>query len=122
MVLDAPAREAQQKWLRESWDQHEAEWEAQLARLVAYKAEHGNCRVPVGWAEDPQLAKWVTIQRARARQLDRGGLSKWMTPKRVARLTAHGFLWKERKPKSKPKKSRAKPKGKIHRVDPKFAS
>ena len=56
MVLDAPAREAQQKWLRESWDQHEAEWEAQLARLVAYKAEHGNCRVPVGWAEAPQPA------------------------------------------------------------------
>jgi hypothetical protein len=32
-----------------------AAWEAQLARLAAYKAEHGDCNVPQRWAEDPQL-------------------------------------------------------------------
>jgi hypothetical protein len=31
-------------------------WEAQFARLVAYKAAHGDCSVPIkGWAEDPRL-------------------------------------------------------------------
>ena len=44
---------------------HGTEWEAQLARLVAYKAAHGDCNVPKRWAEDPRLATWVTTQRHR---------------------------------------------------------
>jgi hypothetical protein len=28
-------------------------WEAQFARLVAYKEVHGDCHVPHLWAEDP---------------------------------------------------------------------
>jgi hypothetical protein len=34
----------------------EAAWEVQLARLVAYKAAHGDYNVPGRWAEDPSLA------------------------------------------------------------------
>ena len=37
----------------------EAVWEAQLARLAAYKAAHGDCSMPYDWAEDPRLATWI---------------------------------------------------------------
>jgi hypothetical protein len=70
-----------------------AKWEAQLARLVAYKVEHGNCNVPQGWAEDPRLARWVRTQRVLKRKLDRGEPSEGMTAERAARLTALGFAW-----------------------------
>jgi hypothetical protein len=42
---------------------HEAAWEAQLARLAAYKAAHGDCSVPSLLAEDPRLGTWVNKQR-----------------------------------------------------------
>jgi hypothetical protein len=69
------------------------EWEAQLARLVAYMAENGGCNVPKHWAEDPRLGKWVNNQRQYKRQLDRGEASGGMTPERAARLTALNFVW-----------------------------
>ena len=65
---------------------NEAEWEAQLARLAAYKAEHGDCSVPRGWAEDPRLGNWVNIQRVRKQKLDRGEPGKGMTAARAAKL------------------------------------
>ena len=71
----------------------EAEWEAQLARLAIYKAEHGDCSVPWGWAEDPGLSTWVNKQRKRKRRLDRGEPSEGMTAARAARLTAVGLVW-----------------------------
>ena len=70
-----------------------AGWEAQLARLAAYKAAHGDCSVPQRWAEDPRLARWVKKQREGKRKLDRGEPSEWMTAERAARLTALGFAW-----------------------------
>jgi hypothetical protein len=76
------------------WDQHEAEREAQLARLVAYQAAHGHCNVPRHWAEDPRLARWVGTQRELKRKLDRGEPSEGMTAERAARLTALGLVWR----------------------------
>jgi hypothetical protein len=67
-------------------------WEAQLARLVAYKAAHADCNVPVGYAEDPRLATWVHNQRACKRKLDCGKPSQGMTAERAARLTALGLV------------------------------
>jgi hypothetical protein len=32
-------------------------------RLISYKKEYGNCRVPAGWKTDRQLAIWVHQQR-----------------------------------------------------------
>jgi hypothetical protein len=68
-------------------------WGAQLARLVAYKAEHGDCNVPKRWAEDPRLGNWVNTQRALKRKLDRGEPSKGMTAERAAKLDVLGFAW-----------------------------
>jgi hypothetical protein len=74
-------------------DRHDASWEAQFARLAAYKAEHGDCNVPPGWGEDPKLLEtagnrvdrwrmtrlgiygWVVRQREVKRKLDRGEAS-----------------------------------------------
>ena len=86
-----------------------AEWEAQLAKLAVYKAVHGGCSVPRGWAEDPRLATWVDNQRQLKRRLDRGEVSGGMTAARAAKLEALGFVW-------------VGSKGKVHRVDPDFAS
>jgi hypothetical protein len=68
----------------------DAGWEAQLARLAAYKAARGDCNVPNRWATDPRLATWVKKQRAIKRRLDRGEPSPGMTAERAAR--AHNGL------------------------------
>ena len=45
-------------------NRNDAGWEAQLARLAAYKAEHGDCKVLRGGrAEDSRLGNWVSNQR-----------------------------------------------------------
>jgi hypothetical protein len=73
--------------------EHGAEWEAQLARLAAYKVAHGDCNVPARWAEDPRLGSWVGTQRKCKRKLDRGEPGEGMTAARAARLTALGLVW-----------------------------
>jgi hypothetical protein len=81
-------------WKASSYDSlNNGVWEAQLARLAAYKAEHGDCSVPKCWAEDLRLGKWVSNQRAYKRKLDRGEPSQGMTAARAARLEALGFAW-----------------------------
>jgi hypothetical protein len=70
-----------------------AGWEAQLAKLEAYKRVHGDCSVPFSWAEDPRLGRWVDNQRARKKALDRGEPNPGMTVARVARLDALGLAW-----------------------------
>jgi hypothetical protein len=76
-----------------AWEVVEPAWEAQLARLAAYKAAHGDCKVPWGWTEDPRLSVWVVMQRVRKKKLDRGEPSHGVTAERAARLTALGFVW-----------------------------
>jgi hypothetical protein len=72
----------------------DAGWEAQLAKLKAYTGHHGDCNVPQGWTEDPQLGNWVHRQRQRKKALDRGEPSAGgMTAARVAKLDALGFEW-----------------------------
>jgi hypothetical protein len=61
----------------------DAGWEAQLAKITAYKRRHGDCVVPNRWAEDPALGRWVTKQRLAS------GSSTAATPSR--RLRRHGW-------------------------------
>jgi hypothetical protein len=70
-----------------------AVWESQLAQLAAYKAEHGNCNVPWGWAGDPRLSRWADTQRQGKQKLDRSEPSKGMTAERAARLTTLRYVW-----------------------------
>ena len=45
------------------WDPLTAQWEEMYARLVAYKAQHGDCTVPYEWKQDRPLGRWVGDQR-----------------------------------------------------------
>jgi hypothetical protein len=72
---------------------NDAGWELSLAKLKAYKAEHGDCNVPHRWAEDQRLGRWVGDQRAGKRKVDRGEPSRGMTVARAAKLEALGFAW-----------------------------
>jgi hypothetical protein len=73
----------------------DAGWEAQLAKLKAYKRMHGDCSVPQQWAEDPSLGSWVNNQRRGKRLLDRGEPSRGMTAARAAQLEALGVTDEE---------------------------
>jgi hypothetical protein len=91
--------------------------------------------VPWGWAEDPGLGNWVSVQRQLKRKLDRGELSEGMTAERAARLTVLGFAWEpkssadeiENMPaaaapqKRRPKRSRASRQGAAPKPGPAYA-
>ena len=45
------------------WDPFLQAWETRFQELVAYKEEHGNCLVSIGWEKNKQLGKWIHQQR-----------------------------------------------------------
>ena len=55
-------------------------------RLKEYKIQHGDCRVPQGYKNDPVLARWVTTQRTALR-------NNKMLLEREAKLVSIGFAW-----------------------------
>ena len=69
-----------------------AAWEEsyRYRRLEAYRAEHGNCLVPLSYvtSDGGKLGSWVGTQR-QVRKGMGGGLSE----ERTARLEALGFVW-----------------------------
>jgi len=71
----------------------EAAWESQLARLAAYKSEHGDCNVPVRYANDLKLGQWLATQRKQKRYMETGQSCGLMTLHRVAQLNDLGCVW-----------------------------
>lgn len=61
-------------------------WEQQFEQLVQFKNEHGHCKVPAKWAENPKLAKWVSKQREKQR------MNK-LPVDRKAKLDSVQFAW-----------------------------
>jgi superfamily II DNA or RNA helicase len=61
-------------------------WQEMLSALESFKAEHGHCRVPAGWPENPKLANWVASQRQHKR-------TGYLKPERVVALDRIGFDW-----------------------------
>jgi hypothetical protein len=61
-------------------------WEIRIAELVDFFAQFGHYEVPKGYAPNPSLSNWVSMQRVRQRlgKLDRA---------RYERLDALGFSW-----------------------------
>lgn len=69
------------------WGNHSGtSWDERLGQLAAYKARHGNCRVPARWPENPALGLWVVNQR-RVRKAGK------LSPDLIARLNSLGFEW-----------------------------
>ena len=68
------------------WDLRATDWDNNFATLAAYKAKHGDCRVPNVWPPNPSLGVWVSNQRT-------GRKAGKLSADRVARLEALGFEW-----------------------------
>jgi hypothetical protein len=64
----------------------EERWRRMLEALRKFRDDRGHCRVPAGWAANPQLANWVGVQR-RMRKLGR------LSVDRIAALDELGFSW-----------------------------
>jgi len=59
-------------------------WELMYNRLLQFKHEYGHTRVPVKWAKDPKLGKWVSRMRHEKDNL---------YPERIASLNRIAFDW-----------------------------
>ena len=68
------------------WDPRNASWDAMFASLVEYQREFGDCNVPVLYPQNPQLYRWLVVQRAfrKKHRLDQH---------RIDRLSKLGFVW-----------------------------
>jgi len=64
-------------------------WEERFADLLEYGDAHGNCDVPIRYADDPQLGTWVSNQRSNKKK---GKL----TPEHEQKLNDVGFSWEKR--------------------------
>lgn len=67
--------------------QKHEEWNTMRERLLQFKDQNGNCRVPQGYKQDPKLGKWVDNQRHHQKT---GQLSE----ERKKLLDEVGFSWK----------------------------
>uniref|UniRef100_A0A7S2L897 Helicase-associated domain-containing protein n=1 Tax=Leptocylindrus danicus TaxID=163516 RepID=A0A7S2L897_9STRA len=67
-------------------------WEQRFNEVVAYKAIHGNCRVPKRYPTNQPLANWVDKQRKEFKLLQNGKKSS-MTSNRIELLNGVGFAW-----------------------------
>jgi hypothetical protein len=76
-----------------AWDPKEQAWDKWYGQLQTYKGEHGDCRVPVDWCENKPLASWVVTQRQQKTKFDKGDRKANITPERISRLNAIGFVW-----------------------------
>lgn len=61
-------------------------WDEMYRALEVFRKERGNCNVCANWAKNPQLGRWVAMQRYRRKI---GELSA----KCVDRLNKLGFVW-----------------------------
>merc|ERR1712224_732127 len=73
-----------------------AQWKSGTAenmflQLAAYKEEHGDCRVPVDYAQNPQLGKWAARLRNQYRKQQKGEKSN-LTEERKNKLDSLGFV------------------------------
>lgn len=68
------------------WAPYDSLWQRRYDELKEFKCRHGHCDVPLGWADNRPLARWVASQRVMAQ---RGELA----PDRRRRLDAIEFGW-----------------------------
>lgn len=61
-------------------------WDEMLSELVDFFKLHGHCNVPPDWTAQPQLARWVAMQRRAKKQ-------NQLTSEQVSRMEEIGFAW-----------------------------
>lgn len=82
-------------------------WEVRYHELMAYREKHGNCLVPIGFKENPQLSSWVSTQRQEMKLL-RGGRPTRLTEERIHQLNDGGFVWESQRGKRGGRKKKRK--------------
>jgi hypothetical protein len=78
------------------WNSHDAVFHERLQDLTLFKQIHGHCAVPSNYEPDVQLAVWTKRQRRQYKKYQEGSPSS-MTPERISKLEAIGFVWDCRK-------------------------
>ena len=63
---------SKEDWIKFRKEINDAKWQRRFEELEAYKDEYGDCNVPQGWVENPELADWVNRQRVQKRKFDKG--------------------------------------------------
>ena len=71
---------------------HEEKWQMRLAELKAYKEKYGNTLVPKSYKANPQLSKWVKMQRFQYKLLQEGKPSR-LKKERLEALEEIEFCW-----------------------------
>jgi len=61
-------------------------WDLRYQELLAFKQQHGHCKVPHNYFDNKQLGKWVSKQRQTRKQ-------NKLLPERERLLEEIGFLW-----------------------------
>lgn len=84
----SPDRVAQLNQLDFQWDPLANIWDSMHEKLLAFHQEHRHCNVPLRYIPDRQLGTWVRSLRDSYKE---GRLG--LTPERIARLDALGFIW-----------------------------
>jgi len=68
------------------WDSHHTYWQKMYEKLTQFKKEHHHCHVPQEFQQDPQLGKWVNIQRQTYKK-------QRLSLEKIQKLEAVGFAW-----------------------------
>jgi len=76
------------EWVIDNEDQ----WNSFLKELKQFKAEHGHCRCPQNYPQNPRLGKWVMTQR-RMFALRKNGEHSSISQERIGTLNDIGFDW-----------------------------
>lgn len=72
------------------WSKEEEDWTFKFNQLRMYQDKHGDCLVPTGYADNKELAYWVSLQR---KQYKLGTLKQ----SKVNKLNDLGFRWNPKK-------------------------
>lgn len=70
-------------------------WNKRYKELRAYKASHGDCRVPSTYQENKPLAYWVKTMRSEFKKQQKGESSS-LTIEKIEKLNDLGFDWELR--------------------------
>lgn len=88
-----PAKISALKGLDPGWSKtsHQRQWDKRVEELKEYRAEHGDCCVPIGY-ENPKLAHWVSNVRKKY-NLRVSGQHSTLTKEQINQLNSIGFVW-----------------------------
>jgi hypothetical protein len=90
--LTSPNPDLATRIRRTRHDYQEEKWDAQFNELLAFKAQHGHCRVPQNYESNPALSHWVKRQRYQYK-CKREGKVSGISESRIQKLEQIGFVW-----------------------------